>query len=403
MGSLIGSRRNGFPVYGNKRSGFHAIAEQLGANFTLHGRYFVPDDYGDPVAEYWGFRRTAGLVDASPENIREVRGPDASRLVNYLLTRDVSTLESGQCIYSPLCYEDGGIINDGVLLKLDDDRFWYSGGAVGKDDSWWLAHARDFDASVELVTDEWSILQLQGPSSLKILNEVVYADISDLRSFGVVDNEVAGRHCVVSRTGWTGEKLGYEVYVRTDEAEPVWMAIWEAGQPHGMTIAGLRAIDIRRIEQGTIYNWGSDFDERNNPYEVNLGWAVNLEKEDFIGKRKLAELKEAPPRIKLVGLKLDGAIEAACQDPVLAGDRKVGHVTAGAYSPYLNQSIALAHVERGMADIGKSLKVQRSLDLAIPAEVVQRPFDSAIQEEVLRLEAIGAINPVTDGAASRST
>ncbi len=392
MGSLIGSRRNGFPMYGNKRSGFHAIAEHLGANFTLHGRYFVPDDYGDPVAEYWGFRRTAGLVDASPENIREVRGPDASRLVNHLLTRDVSALESGQCIYSPLCYEDGGIINDGILLKLDDDRFWYSGGAVGKDDSWWIANARDFDASVELVTDEWSILQLQGPRSLEILNGVLNADISDLGTYGVVENELTGSQCVVSRTGWTGEKFGYEVYVRTEDAEPVWMAICEAGLPHGMTIAGLRAIDIRRIEQGTIYNWGSDFDERNNPYEVNLGWAVDLEKEDFIGKRRLAELKAAPPRIKFVGLRLDGPVEAACGDAVLAGDRKVGHVTAGAYSPYLNQSIALAHVERDLADIGQRLRVQKSVDLAIPAEVVKRPFDSATQDEVRRLEAIAAMD-----------
>lgn len=377
----IGSRRNGFPVYGNKRSGLHVIAEQLGANFTLHGRYFVPDDYGDPVGEYWGFRHTAGLLDASPENIREIEGPDASRLVNYLLTRDVSQLESGQCIYSPLCYEDGGIINDGILLKLDDERFWYSGGAVGKDDSWWIAHARDFDVSVGLVTDDWSILQIQGPSSLKILNGVVETDISDLRTFGVVDNAVAGYHCIVSRTGWTGEKFGYEVYVRNEDAEPVWMALWNAGQPHGMTVAGLRAIDIRRIEQGTIYNWGSDFDERNHPYEVNLGWAVDLHKEDFIGKSKLAELKDLTPRTRFVGLRLDGPIEAACQDVVLAGETKVGHVTAGAYSPYLKQSIALAHVESGMAHVGQSLKVQKSLDLVIPAEVVARPFDAAVSGE----------------------
>ncbi len=382
MGWSTGSTRNGFPVYGNKRSGFHAIAEQLGANFTLHGRYFVPDDYGDPVEEYWGFRQTAGLVDASPENIREIHGPDASALVDHLLTRDVSALETGQCIYSPLCYENGGIINDGVLLKLDDDRFWYSGGAVGKDDSWWIAHARAFDVSVALVTDEWSILQVQGPSSLKILNGVVGSDISDLRTFGVTDNEVAGRHCIVSRTGWTGEKFGYEVYVRTEDAEPVWMAIWEAGQPHGMTVAGLRAIDIRRIEQGTIYNWGSDFDERNHPYEVNLGWAVDLRKKDFIGKKRLAELKERTPRTRFVGLKLDGPIEAACQDAVLAGDTKVGHVTAGAYSPYLKQSIALAHVESSLAEIGQELKVQKSLDLVIPAEVVKRPFDAAAQNAV---------------------
>lgn len=382
MGWSIGSTRNGFPVYGNKRSGFHAIAEQLGANFTLHGRYFVPDDYGDPVAEYWGFRQTAGLVDASPENIREIQGPDASRLVNHLLTRDVSQLESGQCIYSPLCYEDGGIINDGVLLKLDDERFWYSGGAVGKDDFWWIANARDFDVSVGLVTDDWSILQLQGPSSLKILNGVVETDVSDLRTFGVVENQVAGCNCIVSRTGWTGEKFGYEVYVRNEDAGPVWMALWEAGQPHGMTVAGLRAIDIRRIEQGTIYNWGSDFDERNHPYEVNLGWAVDLHKEDFIGKAKLAELKELTPRTKFVGLRLDGPIEAACQDVVLAGDTKVGHVTAGAYSPYLKQSIALAHVKSDMAELGQSLRVQKSLDLAIPAEVVARPFDAAAPSAV---------------------
>jgi aminomethyltransferase len=377
MAWAIGSRRNGFPVYGNKRSGFHAITEELGANFTLHGRYFVPDDFGDPVAEYWGFRRTAGLLDASPEKIVGVRGPDASRLVNHILTRDVTALESGRCMYSPLCYEDGGIINDGVLLKFDDEHFWYSGGAVASDDAWWKAHAPNFDVSVELITNEWSILQLQGPSSLEILNGVVKAGISDLSSFGVVENEVAGRHCVVSRTGWTGEKFGYEVYVRTTEAEPVWMAIWEAGQPHGMTVAGLRAIDMRRIEQGTFYNWGSDFDERNHPYEVNLGWAVDLEKDDFIGKEKLAELKALPPRTKFVGLRLDGPIEAAYQDAVLAGDRRVGHVTAGAYSPYLQQSIALAHVERGMADLGQKLTVQKNLDLAIPAEVVARPFDGS--------------------------
>lgn len=373
----IGNRRNGFPMYGNKRSGFHAITEQLGANFTLHGRYYFPNDYGNPVEEYWGFRRTAGLLDASPEKIVGLQGSDASKLVNRLLTRDVSALESGQCVYSPLCYEDGGIINDGVLLKFSDEHFWYSGGAVGMDDPWWIAHGRDFDdVSVELITNEWSILQLQGPHSLKILTGIVKADIDDLPSFGVVENEIAGSRCVISRTGWTGEKFGYEVYVRTEEAEPVWIAIWEAGQPHGMTVAGGRAIDIRRIERGTIYNWGSDFDEKNNPYEVNLGWAVDLHKEDFIGKKRLTELKEMPVRTKLVGLMLDGPISADYQDAVLAGDSKVGHVTAAAYSPYLERSIALAHVERSKASLGQRLKVQKSLGLAIPAEVVRRPFDS---------------------------
>lgn len=377
MGWELDSRFNGFPVYGNMRSGFHGITRQLGANYTLRGRFFLPNDYGDPVAEYWGIRRTAGLVDVSAEKIIGIRGADASKLANRLLTRDVSILESGECIYSPLCYEDGGIINDGILLKFDDETFWYSGGSMGKDDAWWVAHARDFNASAEYISDEWSILQLQGPSSLNILREVVAADIDGMERFGFVETEVAGRYCVVARTGWSGEEFGYEVYVRAEDAEPVWMAIWQAGHPRGMTIAGGRALDMRRIEQGTIHSWGSDFDERNNPFEVNLGWTVDFGKEDFIGRRRLAELYQMPARTKFVGIELEGPVSADYRNDLIKGDRRVGYVTAAAYSPYLGKSIALAHVERELASPGQSLMVRKNLQLSIPAEIVPRPFGAS--------------------------
>lgn len=374
MGWDLDSRFNGFPVYGNMRSGFHGITQQLGANYTLRGRFFLPNDYGDPVSEYWGIRKTAGLVDVSAEKIIAIRGPDASKLANRLLTRDVSRLESGESIYSPLCYEDGGIINDGILLKFDDETFWYSGGSMGKDDAWWIAHARDFNASAEYISDEWSILQLQGPSSLTILREAVAADIDDMERFGFVETEVAGRYCVVARTGWSGEEFGYEAYVRAEDAEPVWMAIWQAGHPRGMTIAGGRALDVRRIEQGTIHSWGSDFDERNHPFEVGLGWTVDFGKEDFVGRTRLAELHQIPARTKFVGIELDGPISADYKNDILQRDRKVGYVTAPAYSPYLEKSIALAHVEREVASPGQSVMVRKNLQLSIPAEIVSRPF-----------------------------
>lgn len=374
MGWELDSSLNGFPVYGTMRSGFHAITDQLGANYTRRGRFFLPNDYGDPVSEYWGFRKTAGLVDVSAENIIGIRGPDSSQLIDRLLTRDVSTLESGKCIYSPLCYDDGGIINDGILMKFNDEAFWYSGGSMGKDDSWWIAHARDSNASVEAVTDEWSILQLQGPSSPNILRDVVTVNIDAIKNYGLVETEVAGRYCVVSRTGWTGEEFGYEIYVRAEEAEPVWMAIWEAGHPRGMTIAGGRAIDMRRIEQGTIYSWGSDFDEKYHPFEVNLGWAVDFYKADFVGRTRLAELKQMPTRTKFVGIELDGPMSADYKNDVLKGDRKVGYVTAPTYSPYLGKSISMAHIEREVASLGESVMVQKNLQLSIPAEIVPRPF-----------------------------
>ena len=283
-----------------------------------------------------------------------------------------------------MCYETGGMLDDGTLFRLGPENFrWICGEDYG---GVWLreqASRRGMRVWVRNATDQLHNLAVQGPRSRDILDEIIWTppsrpSLAELGWFrftvGRIDDG-SGAAVVVSRTGYTGE-LGYEVWCHPDDAPAVWDAIWESGQPHGLTPLGLEALDMLRIEAGLVFA-GCEFDDQTDPFEAGIGFTVPLKrkKDDFIGKEALIRRRSDPQRV-LVGLELSGNEPAATGDDVYDGRGRVGVITSGTRSPILGRNIALCRLATGYAAVGVAVEVGR-LDghqKRIPARVVRFPF-----------------------------
>jgi aminomethyltransferase len=322
-------------------------------------------------------------MDLSPLRKFEVLGPDAEALLQATITRDARRLSVGQVTYTALCNEAGGMIDDATVFRLGQDNFRFVGG--DDYDGVWLkeqAERRALRAWVKPSTDQLHNVAVQGPASREILREVVWTppaqgSLDDLGWFRFLVGRVRafdGTPIVVSRTGYTGE-LGYEVWCHPDDAGAVWDAIWEAGEPRGLAPFGLDALDIVRIEAGLIVA-GNEYDQQVDPFEAGIGFAVDLRgDEDFVGRAALEERKAHPQRT-LVGLAVEGNESAGHGDPVFVGRQEIGVVTSGTRSPVLKETIALARVAVGFAELGTRVEVGKldGLQKRIPATVVRFPF-----------------------------
>lgn len=313
---------------------------------------------------YWAVRRQAVLRHTG-EYVLEVRGPDAERLLEMIFPRPIRKIRVGRCSYQFACYDDGGMITDGVLVRLAADRFWYA-QAEGDLYSWLKAHARGMD--VEIVDPKLWVSQVQGPNALRILEAAIDGPYPD--PFGYFDAAVvriAGQELLVTRTGFTNE-LGWEFYLPPDiDAEAVGDRIQEVGAPHG-----LRPISIfgaRRIEAGLL-NAGSDFDETTTPFEVGLGAMIDFEKGDFIGRGAL--LKADRDR-HLFGMQVDGGI--AVSGPTVRRDGKiVGRVCSSAWSPYLQCGVAIVWLDTPGHLSNRGLDVECTDGPAHPGTLCELPM-----------------------------
>ncbi|MFD1331458.1 aminomethyltransferase family protein [Methylopila musalis] len=289
---------------------------------------------------YWLLRRKAGLFDTGERPI-EIAGPDAEALCNRVFTRDVSKLKPGRAGYGLLCYPDGKLLCDGVLLRHDRDRFWYV-QADGPVYSWLVAHAQGLDVAIS-DPRSW-VAQVQGPASLHILDALLDGGApAGFSYYSVAPAAVKGQKIIVSRTGWTNE-LGFEFYTLPDEPgydpDALWTAVLEAGAAHGLGLCGLDSMEIRRIEGGILNN-GSDFDETMTPYEAGLGRFVDLSKPAFVGREALLS-GGAPSR--LIGLIAEGG-EPLREGVVSVAGARIGTVTAAAYSPFLDAGVAIVRLD----------------------------------------------------------
>lgn len=339
----------------------YATAETV---FGVYGGRLYPLSLGgDPVEGYWRLRRRAALFDV-PERPVEVGGPDAEQLLDLVLTRDVRRVAPGRAAYALACDERGGILVDGVLIRFAADRFWYvlaDGDFLGR----LQTHALGRDVTVQ-DAGSW-VVQVQGPASLDVLAAACDGGAPDpFPYFATRAARIAGQDVVLSRTGWSGE-LGFEAYTLpgTDGAA-VWDSLLAAGEPHGLAVEGLDSLGIRRIEAGILDN-GTDIDPTLTPFEAGLGRFVDLDKGPFVGGEALA----AGPRHRLLyGISSATAvpIAGAC---VRQGDRVVGRVTTGAWSPFLERGIGYVR----MVAAGDWVGVDVSLgDEEAGAEVVELPF-----------------------------
>ena len=369
-----------------RETGFHSRFAERTRNFTEYNGYWLANSFTNRGAldEYWACRERAAIMDLSPLRKFEVLGPDAERLMQWTLTRNIRRLATGQVVYSAMCYETGGMIDDGTAFRLGDDNFrWIGGCDYGGE---WMreqAAKLGLNAWVRSSTDQLHNVAVQGPKSRDILKEVIWTpptqpSMEEMGWFRFAIGRIGdhnGIPVVVSRTGYTGE-LGYEVWCHPRDAGAVWDAIWAAGEPHGLSPFGLEALDMVRIEAGLIFA-NYEFDDQTDPFEAGIGFTVALKtnNEDFVGREALVRRKESPQR-KLVGLELEGQEAAAHGDCVHIGRAQVGTVTSGMRSPILRKNIALCRMDVTASEQGTAVEVGK-LDghqKRIPATVVPFPF-----------------------------
>jgi aminomethyltransferase len=348
--------------------------------YSVYNHTYHPRHYGDPVEEYWQLLNGVTLWDVGVERQVEISGPDAFDFTNLLVARDLNKCQVEQCKYVFLCLPDGGIINDPVLLRVEENRFLLS--LADSDVELWargVAHNSDYDVTIKEV--DVAPVQVQGPKSKDVLLDLFGESILEIPYYFMRRFELDGMNVLVSRTGYTGE-LGYEIYLgdATKNATRLWDAVLEAGKPHDLAVIG--PCHIRRIEGG-ILALGADMWYDTNPYEVGMGydWMVDLEQgADFIGKEALARIKREGAKRKLVGVEIGGERLGAYNDssmidffPVRKDGRQIGKVTSACFSPRLDKNIGFAMVPTELAELGTELEVERP-EGTTSAVVVEKPF-----------------------------
>lgn len=368
----------------SRETAFHSRTSALTKSFLEYRGFWLPHcfDNEGAIAEYWACRERVAVMDLSPLRKWEVLGPDAETLIQRAITRDARKLAIGHVVYTAVCNETGGMIDDATVFRLGQDNFRFVGG--DEYDGVWLrelAASAGLRAWVKPSTDQLHNVAVQGPRSREALAKIVWTpptqpSFEQLRWFRFLVGRIGtydGIPIVVSRTGYTGE-LGYEVWCHPSDAEAVWDAVWAAGEPYGLTPLGLEALDILRIESGLIFA-GYEFDDKVDPFEAGIGFTVAIGDEDFIGRDALAERREHPQR-RLVGLELEGNETAGHGDEVYVGRRRVGVVTSGTRSPTLRRAIALCRMAVQYAELDTAVEVGKldGLQKRIPARVVRFPF-----------------------------
>ena len=351
--------------------------------------------------EYNAIRNACALIDISPLFKYLLTGRDATKLLNRVITRDVSRMTPGQVIYTSWCDEAGKVIDDGTVSRLDETTYRMT--AADPNLRWLRINALGMDVRIDDISEKTAALALQGPTSGKLLKRVAQADVANLKYFRVTRGSIAGVPVDISRTGYTGD-LGYEIWIPWNDALKVWDALMENGRPFDIHPTGMLALDIARIEAGLIlievdYNSSKKAvieAQKYSPYEIGLGRLVHLDKENFIGRKALVEENRRGPKRRLVGLEIDWTeveqrYEAAglapqvlstasrVAVPVYAGARQAGKATSSTWSPLLKKMIALASLSSEHAAGGTRLEMELTVEAVrqkVGVTVVDLPFFS---------------------------
>lgn len=363
----------GFGTQIRKSPFFDATVRWGAKGFSVYNHMYIPRDFGDPEQNFWNLVNDAILCDVAVERQVEITGPDAAKFVQTLTPRDLSKMAVGQCKYVLITNAEGGILNDPIVLRLAENRFWIS---LADSDILLWAQGVAVHAGMDVTIREPDVspLQLQGPKSGEVMRALFGDGIMDLRYYWLREVELDGIPLVVSRTGWSSE-LGYEIYLQDEtRGDELWETIMAAGQPFGLKPG--HTSSIRRIEGGML-SYHADADIDTNPYELGLDRLVNLDIEaDFIGKAALRRIKEEGVRRRQVGLIIDGPRLAGPNTRFWAIEKNgaaIGKVTSAVYSPRLEQNIALAMVSAEFAHLGAEVEVIVPSGPA-RARIVERPF-----------------------------
>ncbi|MBK7631617.1 MAG: glycine cleavage system aminomethyltransferase GcvT [Ignavibacteriales bacterium] len=356
-----------------KRTKFYNAHKNLGAKIVEFAGFEMPIQYSSIIAEHKAVRNSVGVFDVSHMGEVFVRGKLALDFVQHITINDASKLFPGRVQYSAMCYEDGGIVDDLLVYRISDDEFMLVINASNIDkDFEWMQLNNNFDVELTNLSDEYSLLAVQGPFSQKTLQKLTDTKIT-LEYYHFTKLNLAGVDMLISRTGYTGE-LGYELYFKGDEktALELWDKIFEAGKEFDIQPVGLAARDSLRLEMGFCL-YGNDIDQTTNPLEAGLGWITKLAQPKFIGKESLLKFKENGLTRKLVAIISDEKIFPRHGYDISINNNKIGVVTSGTVSPMLDKPIALGYVDIEHADVGSYVNFQiRGKESA--AKVVRLPF-----------------------------
>lgn len=365
------------------------------AGYLVAGSYELSLD-----REYWAIRNSAALIDVSPLMKYVIQGKDAARLLNRVVTRDINMLQVGQVYYTGWCDEEGKMIDDGTVSRLDESIYRLTSADPSL--RWLSMNAVGLDAEITEVTDEVAALSLQGPNARSVLKRCCESSVDELKYFRLMQNKLAGIPVTISRTGYTGD-LGYEIWMDASDALPVWDALMAAGHDYGITPVGILAMDMARVEAG-LFMIEVDYTaashawieaQKSSPFELGLGWTVNLDKPGyFVGRPALEREKREGSAWKMVGLEVEwNGMERLFKDvglppqipgmaargslPVLVGSVQVGYVSTSTWSPLLKKYIALAHLQRPYYEVDTDVRMEVTVEhhrQHAPAKVVKLPF-----------------------------
>ena len=386
-----------------KRTPFHERTSKLclPQNWRRWAGYIVVGSYELTLdREYWAIRNSAALIDVTPLMKYIIRGKDASRLLNRVVTRDMNKMKVGQVYYTGWCDDEGKMIDDGTISRLDETTFRMTSADPSL--RWLSMNSVGLDVNVTEVTDQVAALSFQGPNSRKILNKVADKPVDELKYFRLMQNQVDGIPVTISRTGYTGD-LGFELWMEAKDALTIWDALMDAGQDYGITPVGILAMDMARVEAGlfmievdyTSTNHAWIEAQKSSPYELGLDWTVALDKQGyFVGRRALEREKQEGSLWKLMGLEVKWeGMEQLFKSvglppqipgmamrgslPIMVGNVQVGYSSTSTWSPLLKKYIALAHLQRPYYEVGTDVRMEITVEhhrQHAPANVVKLPF-----------------------------
>jgi len=359
-----------------KLTKFNLIHKKLNAKMVEFAGFEMPVQYQKGIVfEHQSVREKVGVFDVSHMGEFEVKGKDSLEFLQYLTLNDVSKLNFGDVQYSAMCYEDGGIVDDFLVYNMGDYYLLVVNGAnIEKDWSWVNHIAKKYDVSLADVSDDYNLLAVQGPNSLKTLQKLTSYDLSKLEFYHFVNDKISDVDTIISRTGYTGE-LGFELYFKGDEkiAENIWNLLFDAGREFDIEPSGLGCRDTLRMEKFYCL-YGNDIDQTTNPIEAGLGWIVKFNKGDFVASNILKKIKEEKPHRNLVGLKIISEKFIARQHyKIFDSEKEIGIITSGNMSPSLNQAIAMGYVLAEYKTVGTKVEIEARGKRFI-AEVIKPPF-----------------------------
>ena len=346
----------------------------LGAKMVPFAGYNMPVQYTGVNEEHFAVREKVGIFDVSHMGQFFVEGPKSMDLLQYVTTNDVTKLDDGKAQYTCLPNGNGGIVDDLIVYKMADNKYFVVVNAANIQKDWdhINKYNKDFGAELRNVSDEMSLIAIQGPKATDTLQKLTDKNLADIPFYHFSIGTVAGiSDVIISNTGYTGSG-GFELYFKNEDAEKMWDALTEAGEEFGLMPCGLASRDTLRLEKGFCL-YGNDIDDSTSPLEAGLGWITKLDTE-FVDKERLAKQKEEGITKKLVGFEMqEKAIPRHGYDIVDAEGNKIGHVTSGTMSPMKKIGIGLAYVDKPHYKTGSDIFVQVR-NKNIPAKVVKTPF-----------------------------